>query len=612
LHHLGFCKPLAVGAAGLTLLALAGCTSSSGSPQPQPLPQGLSVFVGTPSGFGCLDGKGAAARLGGPTAMALDPQSGNIYVADFGNNLLRKVTFSGGAASVSTYAGIAGNATETDGPLGSATFEEPRTVAYDTLGNLYVGDLFYLRLVSGGQVASLTGLWDPCCLVPAGGPGNLFYSSVTQIQKVTVGYAATPPTLAVVTTWGQTTAGAVAVGGATTAKFYAPYGLAFDGSRMLYVADTGNATIRAIDTTTNLISTVAGLAAGYQTVDGTGSAARFEAPTGLVLDASGDLIVSDSLDNIIRKVTLSGGVGTVSTLAGIPGNRGGDDGVGKGATLADPTGLGRDSSGNLYVACNWDGGLRRIAPDGTVTTITNIYDWGSGSVFGNLAVDASGNIYGGLTVNGVIFKVAPDGVATTLTAGWKAPGAVALDGSGNLYWPDSHDQVIYQLTPGGTPSVLAGSVGTSGSTDNPPLFNGPIGLALDAAGHIHVADTGNNTIRKITLTPVKGGAPTVTVTTLAGTALQAGSTDSPALFNQPRNLAVDPQGNLLVTDYGNGLVRKVTPTGTVTTVAGQAGKMAIFPGPLPAILARPTGTAVDPSTGNVFVTVPYAVMAVVF
>jgi len=146
------------------------------------------------------------------------------------------------------------------------------------------------------------------------------------------------------------------------------------------------------------------------------------------------------------------------------------------------------------------------------------------------------------------------------------PYGVAVDNLGNAYVADSSNNTIRKISPAGIVTTLAGTAGTSGSTDSAggsPLFNRPSAIALDNVGNVYVADTGNNTIRKISAAGV--------VTTLAGTAGTSGSTDSAGgapLFSNPNGVAVDQIGNVYVGDTTNYSIRKISPAGVVTTLAG--------------------------------------------
>ena len=323
-------------------------------------------------------------------------------------------------------------------------------------------------------------------------------------------------------------------GTGSTAQFNFPYDVAVDSSGNVYVADTYNQTIRKI-TPAGVVTTLAGLAGSIGSADGTGSAARFWQPYGVAVDSSGNVYVADSGNDTIRKITPAG---VVTTLAGLAGAQGSANGTNSAARFWQPYGVAVDSSGNVYVGDQGNDTIRKITPAGVVTTLA-----GLAGVQGRA-----------------------DG--TNSTARFTAPAGVAVDSSGNVYVADYGNNAIRKITPAGVVTTLAGMAGTHGSangTGSAARFYHPSGVALDDSGNIYVGDTDNDTIRKIT--------PAAVVTTLAGLAGNPGSSDgtnSVARFNSPRGVGVDSSGNVYVADYYNDTIRKITPPGVVTTLAGLA------------------------------------------
>jgi sugar lactone lactonase YvrE len=322
------------------------------------------------------------------------------------------------------------------------------------------------------------------------------------------------------------------------------------------------------------------------TVAGAASA-LFQYPAGIAEDTSGNLYVADASSNTIKRITPAG---VVSTLAGTAGVAGAQDGTGANAQFNQPSGVAVDTSGNVYVADTGNATIRKITPAGAVTTLAgsaasrgSLDGTGSAASFnspGGIAVDSAGNLYVADTFSATVRRVTPAGMASTLagTAGsrgetdgdgaaarFNSPNGVTVDAAGNLYVADTYNDTIRKVTPGGVVTTLAGSTGISGATDLTginALFNQPYGVAVDTSGNVYVADTANSTIRKIT--------PVGVVTTLAGVAGIAGlgnGTGSSVLFNQPRGLVVDGTGNLTIADTGNGAIRRLAPDGTVTTLA---------------------------------------------
>jgi uncharacterized repeat protein (TIGR03803 family) len=306
-----------------------------------------------------------------------------------------------------------------------------------------------------------------------------------------------------------------------------------NGSGNLYVADSGNDTIRKV-TLGGAVTTFAGLAGAAGSTDGTGSAARFNYTVGGVVDASGNFYMTDYNNDTIRKITLGG---IVTTLAGVAGNVGSNDGTGSAARFNGPYGVALDGSGNLYVSDRLNQTVRKITPGGTVTTIAGV----AGSVGSS---DGTGS-----------------------AARFNGPAEPAVDGNGNIYVPDQSNSTIRKITPGGVVTTLAGLAGSFASADgtgSAARFNNPSSIAVDGSGNLYVTDNGNQTIRKIT--------PGGTVTTLAGLAGNSGSSDgtgSAARFDRPHGIAVDFAGTIYETDNFNFTVRKITPGGVVTTIAGS-------------------------------------------
>jgi serine/threonine protein kinase, bacterial len=296
--------------------------------------------------------------------------------------------------------------------------------------------------------------------------------------------------------------------------------------------------------------------------DGTGTAAGFNYPIGIAADASGNLYVGDQLNEKVRKITPAG---VVTTLAG-NGTPASADGTGNSATFYYPTGVTVDPSGNIYVTDLGGNTIRKVTSTGVVTTVAG--DGGSGSANGAAA-----------------------------TATFRSPTGVAIDKSGNLYIADAANNMIRMITPGGIVSTLAGS-GPQGSADGTGAaasFYYPYGIAIDASGNLYVADARNNKIRKITSAGV--------VSTFAGSGGlgSADGTGTAASFNYPAGIAIDSAGNLYVADVDNSEIRKITPAGVVTTVAGSTTAGDTDGTGSAAAFSYPYGVTVDKS-GNIYVT----------
>jgi sugar lactone lactonase YvrE len=313
------------------------------------------------------------------------------------------------------------------------------------------------------------------------------------------------------------------------------------------------------------VTTFAGTGA-FGFADGTGTNASFARPAGVAVDTAGNVYVADNNNHLIRKITPAG---VVTTLAGTASTEGANNATGTTASFRNPTGVAVDTAGNIYVADTSNHLIRKITPAGVVTTLA-----------GTVGVTGSTN-------------------ATGTDASFSFPQGVAVDTAGNVYVADYGNHLIRMISPVGVVTTLAGNVRTAGSTNatgTDASFFLPQGVAVDTAGNVYVADTSNHLIRKIT--------PAGVVTTLAGTVRTAGSTNATgtdASFMEPFGVAVDTAGNVYVADTSNHLIRKISPAGVVTTLAGNVGA----PGSTNATgttasFFLPQGVAVD-TAGNVYV-----------
>lgn len=507
----------------------------------------VTTVAGTANSSGNTDGTGAAVRFNTPRGIVVD-SSGIIYVADSGNHTIRKIATDG---TVTTLAGSAGLTGSTDNTGALARFNTPLGLALDGSGNILVADSnnHTIRQVTpAGVVTTLAGsgvngttdgtgtaaqFSSPTAIVVD--PSGYFFvteSGGQRIRQIAPG--------AIVTGFaGQGFSPGWADGTGTAARFSGPQGIARSPGGNLYVSDSSNNTVRQV-TSSAVVTTLAGLPPGYN--DATGSAARFFSPQNVARDSSDNLYVTDRTNHVIRKITPAG---VVTTFAGLAGVSQRTDGLGSAARFASPTAIAMAPDGALWVA---DGSntIRRITPDGNVTTI-------AGVAFG------SGN---------------NDGTGTGTTA---APGTSARFGSnmnglavsaaGDAYVSDTNSHTIRKVTPAGVVTTFAGTAGTFGTTNatgTAAQFSAPSGLAFDSAGNLFVADRNNRTIRKIT----SGGV----VTTYAGLAGNSNNTDGTlavSRFNNPFGLAMDGSNNLYVTDTALNSLRRISPSGTVTTLVGN-------------------------------------------
>ncbi len=337
--------------------------------------------------------------------------------------------------------------------------------------------------------------------------------------------------------------------------------------------------------TNSTVSTFAGSGSAGST-NATGTSASFNFPYGIETDASGNIYIGDTSNNLIRKITPAG---VVTTLAG-SGSAGSANGTGTAASFSNPRGMAIDAAGNLYVADTFNNMIRKITPAGVVTTFA-----GSGAVGsangtgiaasfnrpGDVAIDASGNLYVGDS-NNRIRKITPAGVVTTfagsgsagsangtgIAASFFQPFGLTVDASGNVYVADHLNHLIRKITPAGVVTTLAGSgsVGSANGTGAAASFNLPVGISLDAANNVYVADQSNHLIRKIT--------PTGVVTTFAGTGANgsANGSDTASSFSFPTGVTFGASGRLYVMDRANHLVREIVTAYELTgDSTGEAG-----------------------------------------
>ena len=476
-----------------------------------------------------------------------------------------------GGAVVSVVSSLAGRGHANDGPGVYATFNEPYGIAADLTGNMYVAD-----------------------------------KSSHKIRKIS------PE--GIVTTFAGVGINGNADGTASSARFDSPSGVAVDAKGFVYITDTNNHKIRKISPEGE-VTTYAGIGSSGST-DGIGTAASFNEPTGLALDAAGNVYVADTGNHKIRKISPTG---EVTTLAGIE-TSGSTDGVNTQASFYSPTGIAVDANGNVYVADYNNNKIRKINPIGEVTTLAGNGEYnstegaGTTASFSNpsgVAVDIVGNVYVADSNNNKIRKISATGEVSTLAgsgglgnsidgigtaASFDVPSGLAIDVAGNVYVADTFNHKIRKISSSGTVTTYAGNSSWGSDDGEGPAasFFSPKGISVDVTGNVYVADSGNHKIRKITDTGV--------VTTLAGNGSQGGDDGigTAASFYSPEGLAVDAAGNVYIADTNNHKIRKINPTGVVTTLAGDGTTGSMDGTSITASFSSPSGVAVDIS-GNVYV-----------
>ena len=510
-----------------------------------------TAFAGANGVPGAVDGTGSTARFFSPARIVQD-SSGNMFVADRDNSLIRKITSAG---VVSVFAGSGAEGSD-DGIGVAASFTQPAGITIDASDNLYVSDIFtdairritpagsVTTVVAGGASGSADGPTNTATFntptdlawAPSGTAGKLYVADTgnRKIRLIDLDL------LTVSTVMGSGSA-AQTDGTGVAASFFNPIGVAVAAGQ-LYIADYSK--VRVADLATTAVTTLAGgAAAGF--ADGTGAAASFFITADVAVDATGtNLYVTDALNNAVRKIVIASGV--VTTVSGRPLDSNGTGSLGR---FYYPYDIATTPAGNLWVADYGNNSIRQVTPAGDVTTI--------------VGTDA--------TTNGTI----ADGPAAT--AGFADLSSIATDSSGNAYVTDGN--AVRKITSAGDVTTLAGS-GTSGFADGTgpaASFSSPAGVAVLANGDLVVADGGNHRLRRVTQAGV--------VTTMAGST--AGTADGAILsatFSSPTDVAVSPDGSIYVVQnpssvYGNHMVRKISSDGsTVSTIVGPAGSSALIAG----------------------------------
>src|SRR5579883_438001 len=379
---------------------------------------------------------------------------------------------------------------------------------------------------------------------------------------------------------------------ATNTSFDAPSGVATDAAGNVYF--TTSYCVFKLDGRGSVSRVAGNRRFGYSGDGGPALSAEvgLGGSTGLTVDGQGNLLVSDYTR--VRRVSPSGIIATiVGTGAGALGVAFGDGGPATAARLTAPDGLALDGQGNLYIA-DWNI-VRKVSPAGIITTVAGT---GKGGFSGDggpavtaqlsnvkgLALDQPGNLYIADYSNGRIRRVAPDGTIMTVAGGGTAgvgdgspstqatlsfPRGVAVDGQGNLYISQQTGARVRKVSTDGIITTVAGNGRAGFSGDGGPgtsaqLYS-PSGIALDGAGNLYIADFSNRRIRKL--------ATDGTITTVAGNGKAIytgdGGPATAAQFGGSVTAAADAEGNLYVADQGDNVVRKVSPAGIITTVAGN-------------------------------------------
>jgi sugar lactone lactonase YvrE len=556
------------------------------------------------AGYSGDGGPATNASLNGPFAVVVD-SSGNLYISDRNNHCIRRVSVDG---TISTVAGIccAASFSGDNGPATSAQLNSPQAVAFGPSGQFYIADEGNHRVrevASDGTITTVAGngSWGfsgdrgpalraqlDVYSVASDSAGNLY---ITDDRNQRIRRVSPDGTIATVA------GGALGDGGISPfAGLNQPAGVAKDSAGNVYIADTNNHRVRKI-TAGGVISTLAGTGiAGYSGDGGPASAAQLDFPEGVATDSAGNLYIADTLNMRIRKVALDG---TISTVAGNGWGFSGDGGPATQAKLFNPWAVAFDSEGNFYIADSGSNRIRKVALDGTISTVAGggvccvLGDGGPAtnatlSTPRGVAIDGAGNLFIADTYNFRIRKVGADGVITTvvgntasrnfatvgdggpaISAALSMPASVAVDTAGDIFIADTGNNRICAVTPDGTIRTVAGrgSFGDSGDGGSAVLaeFRSPQGLGLDSAGNLYVADTSSNAIRLLT----PGSSPALTVSSRHSGSFTAGQIGTYTLVVSSAMSAAPTNGTISVTEILPPSLKLVSMAGTGWTCDGN-------------------------------------------
>lgn len=566
--------------------------------QLNPNTDALTLVAGNnTSGYSGDGGPATNAQMETICGIALDA-AGDVYIADCGSEVIRRVDASTG--TITTVAGNgSGGYTGDGGPATSAALNSPHGLVVDGAGNLYIADTLNSVI---RRVAASTGVISTV----AGNGTAGFSGNGTRAIK---------------------------------AELNEPEGVAVDAAGDIYIADTQNNVVRLVTASNGIIAAFAGNKfAGYKGDGGPATAARLNLPEGVALDSAGDLYIADTFNSVIRVVNASTGIITTAAGDGTAGYSG-DGGPATAASLDHPAEVAIDSAGNLYIPDQYNFFIRLVNSGGTISTIAgdtfSSYGGDGASAtgaqmnepMGAVAVDSSGNLIIPDSSNNVVRRVAAStGIISTIagtgivgysgdggaasSAQLNGPQGIALDAADDIYIADAGNNVVRRIDAStGIITTFAGSHTCGYAGDTGPATSAqlcfPAGLAFDAAGDLYIADTDSMDVRRV-------NASTGIITTVAGKGgMQGYSGDGGLATNAelsiPNSVAVDGAGNLYIADSYNYVIREVfAASGEIMTVAGDhtIGYSGDGGPATAATLYSPFGVDVD-SAGNIYIADTY-------
>ncbi len=576
----------------------------------------ISTIAGNgTAGFSGDGGQATNAQIHSPMSVALDA-GGNLYIADADNERIRKVNSSG---IISTIVGTGATGYSGDGgPASAATLYIPFSVTLDAAGNLYVVDQ------DNHSIRKVTSCAVPYVPAITGAPSVATYATTLFSNGVSGG------------TWFSNSHSV-----ATVSSVGMVYGVSSGSAIISYsIPNSCGTTIVTMPLTVtptpsicNNIYTIAGTGiSGYSGDGGAATAAQVNSPAGVIFDAAGNLYVADQAGCTIRKISPTG---IVTTFAGT-GTYGhsGDGGAATAAQLGEPTTMCFDLSGNMYVAEPASSYIRKISTSGIISSVAGNFTYGYSGDGGpasasaldqplSVVADAAGNIYIADALNSCVRKIDTSGIITTIAGGGGAASgyggdggpataatlnvttSVALDTANNLYIADGANGRIRKVSPSGIITTIAGT-GTRGySGDGGPataaMLDFPISVVVDSAGEVFVSDINSSVIRKISTSGI--------ITTVAGNGYIGYSGDScaaaAARLYYPQGVTLDGRNNIYIADLFNARVRKVITdmpnTGAITgDTSMYAGDTTVYAENVPGgswSTSNASIATIDPATG---------------
>lgn len=563
-------------------------------------------------------GPAALAKLNQPIDILID-KSGNLIFTDWGNYRVRKIDTSG------TITTIVGDGSENNignnGPAAQSELGDPFRIAMDDTGNLYVADVQYQRIckvdtfgvisiiadITGNEGSGTEGdgglainaIMSPPCGLAVDTAGNIYFSDIdnNRIRKIS-------QATGIISNYAGT--GVRGYGGdggpATAAQIEIPEGLTCDKAGNLYICDAENDLVREVDASGNM-STFAGqiglFGSGYNNLD-----IEMQLPANMITDNAGNIYVADAANSRVLKLDMSTGSMSVAVGSGIEGYSG-DNGPAINAELNNPRSIALDKAGNMYVADEGNNVVRKVDASGTITTFAgngtagfadnNVAIHGELNEPMGVAADTTGNVYIADLENNRVRRVDANGALTTFAgtdmAGYGGDGGqaslaslhypidVATDAAGNVYITDNYNECIRKVDATGIITTIAGN-GTAGFLNDGGIAIGaelknPIGIRLDNAGNLYIADYGNDRVRLVTTDGI--------INTVAGSGLGGFSGDGgPAIdarLSGPTGMAIDNNGNLLFSDFYNNRIRKVSNPLAVPKVIAPGSEISVYPNP---------------------------------